>query len=203
MSAPQIRPALIELFVIWLRIGATSFGGGSATQLLIQQNFVTQRRWMTPEAFAQDWAIVQFAPGINLIALTVLIGHRFRGGLGIVVSLLGMLGPAVAITIVMTALYASVRHLPEVAGALRGITPALVGLSMAFTWRLLKGPTQGLNRLGRPALVCGAGLFICAVVLTALDVPVLVSYLVCAIGLGAVHGVLRRSTQDISASSTS
>ncbi len=191
----HFRPTLIELFLIWLRIGATSFGGGSATQLLIQQSFVTHRRWMSSEAFAQDWAIVQFAPGINLIALTVLIGHRFRGGLGIAVSLLGMLGPAVAITIGMTALYANVRHLPEVAGALRGITPALVGLSLAFTWRLLKGPTHGLRRLGRPALVCGAVLLIGAVVLTALDVPVLVSYLVCAVGLGVVYGVSRSPAQ--------
>lgn len=190
LDAPPIpQPSLFELFVIWLRIGATSFGGGSATQLLIQQHFVTQRRWMTPEAFARDWAIVQFAPGINLIALTVLIGHRFSRWPGVAVSVLGMLGPAVVITIVMTALYARVRELPQVQGALRSITPALVGLSIAFMWRLLKGPMQGLKQLGSSALAAGAILLITTAALTALGVPVLVSYLVGAVGLGVVYAL--------------
>jgi chromate transporter len=195
-TASLPHPSLLDLFLIWLRIGATSFGGGSATQLLIQRHFVTQRRWMTPEEFAQAWAIVQFAPGINLIALTVLIGHRFGRWLGIAVSLLGMLAPAVGITIVMTALYARVRDLPQVQGALRGVTPALVGLSLAFMWRLLKGPTQGLRRLGPMALVAGGALLSAAAALTVLGVPVLVSYLVGAVGLGIVYAKMSDSSEE-------
>jgi chromate transporter len=187
LATPSTPRPLLDLFLIWLHIGATSFGGGSATQLLIQQHFVVKRNWMTPEAFAQDWAIVQFAPGINLIALTVLIGHRFGRWPGIAVSLLGMLGPAVAITIAMTALYARVRELPQVQGALRGLTPALVGLSLAFMWRLLKGPMQGLNQLGPPALAAGLFLLVVTAALTAFGMPVLASYLVGAAGLGVVY----------------
>jgi chromate transporter len=182
-------PSLFELFTTWLRIGATSFGGGSATQLLIQQQFVTRRQWMTPGAFAQDWAIVQFAPGINLIAMTVLIGHRFGGMLGVAVSLLGMLGPAIAITIAMTALYSQVRDWPQVQGALRGITPALVGLSIAFMWRLLKEPLAGLKRRGRRGPVAGLILLAVATALTALGVPVLFAYLAGAAGLGIFYAV--------------
>ncbi len=183
------KPSLIKLLLIWLKIGATSFGGGSATQLLIQQEFVTKRQWMTPEAFAQDWAIVQFTPGINLIALTVLIGRRFGGVPGIVASVFGMLAPAVAITIAMTALYARVRDLPEVSAALRGITPALVGLSLAFMWRLLKGPVQGMQQISPLAVVVGFALVLATAALTALGVPVLISYLVGAVGLGLVYGL--------------
>jgi chromate transporter len=190
LDAPAaLQPSLFELFTTWLHIGATSFGGGSATQLLIQQHFVARRRWMTPEAFAQDWAIVQFAPGINLVAMTVLIGHRFGGAPGVGVSLLGMLGPAIAITIAMTALYTQVRDLPHVQGALRGVTPALVGLSVAFMGRLLKGPLDGLCRLGSAALFAGLVLLAIATILTALGVPVLVAYLIGAAGLGVVYAL--------------
>lgn len=73
---PSPQPSLLQLFLIWFQIGSISFGGGAATQLLIQQHFVQRRHWLTPEDFAQDWAIVQFSPGINLIAMTVLIGRR-------------------------------------------------------------------------------------------------------------------------------
>jgi len=149
---------------------------------------------MSPEAFAQEWAIVQFTPGINLIALTVLIGRRFGGVAGIAVSLVGMLAPAVAITIAMTALYARVRNLPEVAAALRGITPALVGLSLAFTWRLLKGPVQGLQHISPLAVVVGIALVLTTAALTALGAPVLISYLVGAVGLGLAYGLASQTS---------
>jgi len=184
-SGPQ--PSLIELFLIWFKIGATSFGGGSATQLLIQQHFVLRRSWMTPEEFAQTWAIVQFAPGINLIAITVLIGHRFGKAWGVVASLLGMMTPAVSITIAMTALYARVRDLPQATAALHGITPALVGLSLAFMWRLLKPPMVALRRRGVFAFTIGGALIVLAALLTALGIPVLVSYLAASVGLGLVY----------------
>lgn len=184
-------PTLLSLFVIWLKIGATSFGGGVATQLLIYRNFVSQRGWMSPDEFAQDWAIIQFAPGINLIALAVTIGRRFGGAAGVFVSVLGMLAPAVAITVAMTALYARVRHEPAVAGALRGVTPALVGLSLAFLWRLLKAPLGALRQQGAPAFVIGLALIALAAAMTLAGMPVLLAYLAGAVGLGVWYGLRR------------
>lgn len=189
LTSTAPNPSLLELFLIWLRIGATSFGGGSATQLMIQQAFVNRRGWMTPEEFAQDWAIVQFAPGINLLAMAVVIGRRFGGAAGVVTSVLGMLAPAVAITVAMTALYVRVRDVPAVTGALRGITPALVGLSAAFMWRLLRGPLAGLRERGQVAVILGVALIAITGALTALGVPVLVSYLIGAAALGAAYGL--------------
>jgi chromate transporter len=189
-SQPAVpKPSLLTLFMIWLKIGSTSFGGGVATQLLIYRNFVSQRKWMTPEEFAQDWAIIQFAPGINLIALAVTIGQRFGGVAGIAVSVIGMLAPAVAITVAMTALYVQVRDQPAVAGALRGITPALVGLSVAFLWRLLKGPMGELKQQGVPAFAVGAALIAITAVMTLLGMPVLLAYLAGAVGLGVWYGL--------------
>lgn len=189
-SQPAVpKPSLLTLFMIWLKIGSTSFGGGVATQLLIYRNFVSQRKWMTPEEFAQDWAIIQFAPGINLIALAVTIGQRFGGVAGIAVSVIGMLAPAVAITVAMTALYVQVRDQPAVAGALRGITPALVGLSVAFLWRLLKGPMGELKQQGVPAFAIGAALIAITAVMTLLGMPVLLAYLTGAVGLGVWYGL--------------
>jgi chromate transporter len=189
-SQPAVpKPSLLTLFMIWLKIGSTSFGGGVATQLLIYRNFVSQRKWMTPEEFAQDWAIIQFAPGINLIALAVTIGQRFGGVAGIAVSVIGMLAPAVAITVAMTALYVQVRDQPAVAGALRGITPALVGLSVAFLWRLLKGPMGELKQQGVPAFAIGAALIAITAVMTLLGMPVLLAYLAGAVGLGVWYGL--------------
>jgi hypothetical protein len=73
------------------------------------------------------------------------------------------------------------------AGALRGITPALVGLSIAFMWRLLRGPMAGLRGRGRVALILGVALIVITGALTAFGVPVLASYAIGAIGLGLAY----------------
>jgi chromate transporter len=161
--------------------------------MLIYRNFVSERKWMTPDEFAEDWAIIQFAPGINLIALAVTIGRRFGGAAGIAVSVLGMLAPAVAITVVMTALYVQVRDQPAVAGALRGITPALVGLSVAFLWRLLKAPLGALKEQGAPAFAFGVVLIAIAAAMTFAGMPVLLAYLAGAVGLGVWYGLRKAS----------
>ncbi|HCJ32793.1 MAG TPA: hypothetical protein DHV65_00615, partial [Ktedonobacter sp.] len=44
------------------------------------------------------WNLCIFTPGINLVALTVLIGRKLGGTWGIVVSLAGMLLPSAMVT---------------------------------------------------------------------------------------------------------
>lgn len=180
-------PTLRSLFVLWLRIGATSFGGGSVTQMLIQQHFVEKRRWLTAEEFSQMWAIVQFAPGVNLVAISVTIGRRLGGMRGALLSAFGMLLPAVSITVAMTAAYAMVQDHPRVMGALRGITPALVGISIPFTWRLLRPPAQALQERGRGPLAFGLAIVAATAAMTALGAPVLASYLFGAVALGVFY----------------
>lgn len=130
------RPSHIRLLGIWLRLGVQSFGGGSATQYLIYRTFVERLGWLSREEFARCWALCQLTPGINLLALTVLIGWRLSGTAGVALSLVGLLLPSVSITVLMTAAYASVRDLPLVQAALRGVVPATVGLGLLMCWRL-------------------------------------------------------------------
>ncbi|HQZ23016.1 MAG TPA: chromate transporter [Thermoflexales bacterium] len=186
-SGTKNTPTLLQLLAVWLKIGLTSFGGGPATQVLIYQHFVTQRKWIEPEAFAQMWAVVQFAPGVNLIALAILMGNTLAGAAGVVVSLIGMLLPSAGITIIMTAAYATVRSNPAVQKALRGVTPALVGMSIVFLWRLLKPPMHKLQKNGSGPVLLGVVLVLCAMALTAFNVPILVIYFVGAFVLGVAY----------------
>ena len=42
-------PTLVQLARTWLRIGCTSFGGGSVVQRMIYDTFITKNKWITPE----------------------------------------------------------------------------------------------------------------------------------------------------------
>src|SRR5262245_61942163 len=119
-ATPPPAIPLRALFLVWLGIGGQSFGGGQATLALIRQAVVEKHGWVSEEEFARDLTLCQSVPGMNLLALTNLIGSRLAGAPGVAVSLLGLLLPSVTLTIVITATIRHVQHHPAVQAALRG-----------------------------------------------------------------------------------
>ncbi|HLK58318.1 MAG TPA: chromate transporter [Chthonomonadaceae bacterium] len=196
-------PSLWLLLRVWFGIGIQSFGGGIATLALIRQAVTERHRWMTDVEFTRDWALVQVAPGINLLALTILIGRRVRGVPGIFVALAGLLLPSVAITLLLTAGYARIRGLAVVQAALRGIVPAIVGLGLLTGAQMARSLLVLSRREGSTSLAVGFLILLGGAFATALwGVPVLLILL-----LGGVAGALwqwryavRKHAEDVSPS---
>ena len=128
MTTPRPAPGTWRLFGIWAGIGLQSFGGGSSTLLLIQRTFIERRGWLTMEEFTQLWSLCLLTPGMNLVAVTALIGKRLGGARGIVVSVAGLLLPSATITCLLAALFVRAEHSAIVQAALRGIVPATAGI---------------------------------------------------------------------------
>lgn len=129
------KPSIRQLFSIWSGIGLQSFGGGASTIFLIRRAFIEQHSWMTAEEFAHDWNLCLFTPGINLIAITVLIGRKLGGTWGIIASLAGLLLPSAAITCLLAVGFKLVQSLPAVQAMLRGIIPATAGIMFLVALR--------------------------------------------------------------------
>ena len=150
MSDGQEKAAALGTVLrVWLTLSVQSFGGGVATLALIRRAAVDEQGWVTEAEFGHLWGLVQLAPGINLVALTVLIGRRAAGGWGIAAALAGLLLPSVALTVLMTAAYARVQHLLWVQAALRGIVPAVVGLGLVTAWQIAGPLLTASRRRGR------------------------------------------------------
>ena len=119
------------------------------TLALIRRAVVERRGWVSEEAFASDWALCQLCPGINLIALAILLGRRIAGVRGILLCLVGLLLPSVAATVLMTALYAYFQSSATVKAALRAVVPASVGLGLLTAGNVARAPLQAARRDGR------------------------------------------------------
>ncbi len=149
MDLQDPRPTIWHLFRIWASIGLQSFGGGASTTFLIQRAFIEKHQWLTIEEFLHLWNLCILTPGINLVALTVLIGRKLGGTWGIVASLAGMLLPSATITCLLAALFKHIEHLTAVQAVLRGVIPAtgaimlLVGLNFALPL-IRRGYKEGL-----------------------------------------------------------
>lgn len=152
------RPTRTELLKVWLLISVQSFGGGNATLELIRREFVVKRGWITEDEFARDWALCQTAPGMNLIAMIILIGRSLGGGPGVAVSMVGLLLPTGLITVALAVAFRATQGFPEAEAAMRGVVPATVGLGLASAYRTVRPLVNGGFARGSATRVVAVGL---------------------------------------------
>ena len=165
MKLKDPRPGKWQLFRIWASIGLQSFGGGASTTFLIQRAFIEKHKWLSMEEFIYLWNLCILTPGINLVALTVIIGKKLGGTWGIAISLAGMLLPSAAITCLLTAIFLQIENVAAVQAVFRGIIPAtggimlLVGLNFALPL-IRKGYKEGIFFLFLSAAITLACAFV-------------------------------------------
>lgn len=183
-----------QFLKVWLALGINSFGGGAATIYLIRRAATERHHWISPEEFTRDFAICQLTPGINILALTILLGRRFGGIRGIALALIGLLLPSVTITIALTAVFVQVQQLAVVQAALRGVIPSTIGLGAVLAWQLGQPLLQQSRREGRTMLAVSSCVLIgSGLVALLLDPPVGLILLIAGL-MGAVvqHRAQRR-----------
>lgn len=133
-------PSLPALFLVCLRIGMFSFGGGLSGWL--HQEFVRRHGWIDEEDFASSLAIAQMLPGANVVNLVICMGDQLRGAAGAAVGVFGfILGPFLAVI----ALYTLFERLPDVAAleaASRGVAFAAIGLLVLVCLRGVQRATR-------------------------------------------------------------
>jgi chromate transporter len=81
---PERSGSAKEVFLAFLRLGCTSFGGPVAHLGYFRNEFVARRQWCTVETFAEIVALCQAMPGpaSSQVAFTLgLLRARWRGGL--------------------------------------------------------------------------------------------------------------------------
>src|SRR5438046_6795289 len=173
-------------FRIWASIGLQSFGGGASTPFFIARAFIEKHRWLSMEEFIHLWNLCILTPGINLVALTVLIGKKLGGTWGIVASLAGMLLPSATITCLLAAIFKQIEHVAAVQAVLRGVIPAtggimlVVGLNFALPL-IRRGYKNGMLYL----LASSVLVIVCALAVIFLKLSVIVVVLGAAL-LGAL-----------------
>jgi chromate transporter len=121
---------LATLAVLFLRMGAVTFGGGFVMIPLIESEVVDNHQWLTHQEFADATALGQVTPGPVLITATF-IGYRVAGTFGALVATLTIFLPAFLITIAAASSLGRFRSNVQMQSFLHGIAPAIVGLLVA------------------------------------------------------------------------
>lgn len=101
---PPAHRSALDVFVTFLRLGLTSFGGPIAHIAYFRQDLIVRRRWMSEAAYADIVALCQLLPGPTSSQVGFAIGLNQAGVLGGVGAFVGFTMPS---TIVMFAAAAS------------------------------------------------------------------------------------------------
>lgn len=84
------------IFLVFLKLGLTSFGGPVAHLGFFREEFVQRQRWLSEECYADLVALCQFLPGPTSSQVGYIIGLRQGGSLGGLAAWLGFTMPSAA-----------------------------------------------------------------------------------------------------------
>ena len=138
---PGVAPSLSALFVSFLKLGATAFGG-PAMVAYIRQMAVDRKGWLNARRFDDGVALCQAVPGATAMQTAAYVGLSVRGVSGAAVSFVGFGLPAFGLMLALSAVYARTHSLPGVVSAFSGLQAIVVAIvanaAVSFGWTTLK-----------------------------------------------------------------
>lgn len=129
---------LIQLFLIFARVGGFTFGGGYAMLPMLQKEVVNNKGWATYEELIDYYAIGQCTPGVIAVNVATFVGYKTKGVLGGIFATLGMITPSLIIVGIIAAFLHGFQDYQVVQWAFAGIRAAVVALIINAIWKIAK-----------------------------------------------------------------
>src|SRR5687768_18491159 len=99
---------------------------------MLQQ--LVKRGWITQAQFTLDFGLSRLVPGINLLAVAVMLGYRLGGLPGSLAAMTGLMAPPTAITIALTVGFVELTANAIGASVVRGMVPVTAALTFALAY---------------------------------------------------------------------
>jgi len=139
-TAPKAAVSVWQIFLEFLSIGATSFGG---VVPYLRQNLVAKRQWIDDRQFVEMLSISQSLPGLNATNMAILVGERLRGIQGSIAAILGICIPGGVLMYAVGIFYHQHGDHAWITAALKGVAAAAVGLILSTVVQLSKRSLAG------------------------------------------------------------
>jgi len=138
-------PTIPRLFLTFLRLGVTAFGG-PAMVTYIRREAVERQRWLESRQFDDGVALCQMIPGATAMQTAAYVGLSTRGVAGAAASFIGFGLPAFVLMLVLSALYVRTHELPAVGAVFKGLAAVIVAIVANATWSFGERSVRDLRR---------------------------------------------------------
>ena len=144
-SLPTAAPvaakvSIAEIFLEFLIIGATSFGG---VVPYLRGSLVTKRGWINDKEFVEMLSISQSLPGLNATNMAILVGEKLRGAIGSIAAIIGICLPGAVLMYCVGIFYRIHGDHVWITAALKGVAAAAVGLILSTVVSMSKKSLSG------------------------------------------------------------
>jgi chromate transporter len=154
-DGPQ-RGSAVEVLNVSTRLGLTSFGGPIAHLGYFRDEYVTRRKWLDEQSYADIVALCQFLPGPASSQVGIAIGLIRAGYWGAFMAWLGFTLPS-AIALMLFAYGITAMSGVLDAGWLNGLKIVAVAIVAQAVWGMANNLTPDRNRI---TLAIGAAVII-------------------------------------------
>ncbi|HEY5957278.1 MAG TPA: chromate transporter, partial [Polyangiaceae bacterium] len=134
---PQGLTPLREIAWLFLRLGATAFGGPAAHIALMHDEVVRRRAWLSESRFLDLMGVASLIPGPNSTEMAIFVGWDRRRWKGLVIAGCAFILPAMLITALLGHVYVRFHNLPFVGHFLYGVKPVMLSVVLQAIWGLL------------------------------------------------------------------
>lgn len=129
---------IFEIFLVFFKIGAFTFGGGYAMIPLIQKETVENKKWITDDDILDIIAIAESTPGPIAINSATFVGYKVAGFFGAFAGTLGVVLPSFVIIFVLSFFLRQFQSLKAVKYAFMGIRAGVLVLLLKALWSMYK-----------------------------------------------------------------
>ncbi|MEC5405988.1 chromate efflux transporter [Paraburkholderia sp. MPAMCS5] len=197
------RGSIVEVLLVFLKLGLTSFGGPIAHIGYFRREFVEQRRWLDDETFTDLVGLCQFLPGPASSQVGFSIGLLRAGWLGGFAAWCGFTLPSVALLIAF-AIAAPELGGPVGSGLIHGLKLVAVAVVAQAVWDMARRLCPDHRRAGIALLTMGILAVLTTVYaqLIAIVLGALLGIVLCRSSASASAGALRPHTHEFRVSRT-
>ena len=152
---PSLRRRPSEVAALFLKLGATAFGGPAAHIAMMHDEAVTRRKWLSDQAFLDLVGATNLIPGPNSTEMAIHIGFLRAGWLGLALGGACFILPATLIVMALAWAYVQYGSLPQVEWLMYGVKPVAIAIIVQALWNLGQKAVKG-------PLLAGVGLAVLA-----------------------------------------
>ena len=185
-AAAKQHVSLTSLFTVFFRIGMSSLGGSG--QAWLYREIVTNQRWLDEQEFLSAMTLSQVLPGANPVNMALYVGSKFRGGIGGVACVLGLIGIPFFIILLLGGLYARFGT----SGVVRDVMAGLIAIGVSMVLQLGMQLARNIRDV-IPGLIAAA-IFVAVGILHWPMIPVVL--LLCPLSIGMELFAARKKPSD-------
>lgn len=144
LSKNERMNRLKEITLVFLKLGATAFGGPAAHVAMMEEEIISKRKWISKEKFMDFYGATNLLPGPNSTELAIHLGYERGGILGLILGGVSFILPAMLSVIILAIVYTRYGELPEISGISYGIKPVVIAIILQALIRLAKSALKNI-----------------------------------------------------------